>query len=76
LVSEQKRFLEFELEIKKEAIKSYQNLLFSNQMEKFEDKLVNHYYSQLKKSLVLDFPYTDWLVIGLRNPKTIQFVSK
>ena len=66
-VYEKRNFLEFELEIKKGVIKSYQDFLFSDSLEKFEGKLVNHYYKQLKKSLVLDSSYLNWLLVGLRK---------
>jgi hypothetical protein len=42
-VYEKKNFLEFELEIKKVAVQSYQDFLFSDNLEEFEDKLVNYY---------------------------------
>jgi hypothetical protein len=58
-VYEKKKSLEFELEIKKVTIESYQGFLFSYNLEEFEDKLVKHYYKQLKKWLALDSFYID-----------------
>jgi DNA relaxase NicK len=36
--------LEFELEIKNKVIKSFQDLLFSDRIEEFEDRLAKHFY--------------------------------
>lgn len=66
-VYEKKNYLEFELEIKKVAIQSYQGFLFSDNLEEFETKLINHYYKQLKKWLPLDSFYMDWFLVGLRK---------
>ena len=44
--------LQFELELKKEGIKSFQEFLFANQIEEFEGKLVEHFYKHSKKSFV------------------------
>ncbi len=71
-VYEKKNSLEFELEIKKVAIQSYQDFLFSDNLEEFETKLVNHYYKQLKKWLVLDSCYIDWLLVGLRKLVSLE----
>lgn len=57
-VYEKKESLEFELEIKKVAIQSYQELIFSENLEEFEDQLAKHYYKQLKKWLALDSFYS------------------
>ena len=59
--------LEFELELKKQLIKSFQKLLFKNHLEEFEGRLVEHFYKYSKESFVLDTYYTDWLEIGLRK---------
>ena len=71
-VYEKKKYLEFELEIKKVTIQSYQELLFSENLEEFEDQLVKHYYKQLKKWLALDSFYIDWLLAGLRKIGSLE----
>ena len=64
--------LQFELELKKEGIKSFQEFLFANQIEEFEGRLVEHFYKYSKKYFVLDSYYTDWLRIGLRKIFSIK----
>jgi len=66
-VYEKSTFLEFELEIKKDTLKSFQDLVFSDRCEEFEDKLSKHFYRQQRKNLALDSCYTDWLLIRMRN---------
>lgn len=61
------QFLEFELERTKKEIQIYQNDFFSNQLTKFENKIVPVYYKQLKKFLVLDSSYTGWINTRLRS---------
>lgn len=71
-VYEKKRFLEFELKIKKEAIKSYQELLFSGNLDEFENRLVKHYYKQLKKWLSFNSSYIDWFLADLRAIASLE----
>ena len=59
--------LQFELELKKEGIKSFQQFLFDNQIEEFEDRLTQHFFNQSGKYFVLNFCYTDWLAKLLRK---------
>ena len=66
-VYEKNSGLEFELEMKKGVVKSVQHFLFSDQIEEFEDILTKHFYQQYRNSVVLDFCYTDWLLIWLRK---------
>jgi hypothetical protein len=66
-VYEKSNGLEFELEIKKEFVRSVQEFLFSYHIAEFEGRLVEHFYKHSKKSFVLDSCYTDWLRIGLRK---------
>jgi hypothetical protein len=66
-VYEKKEGLEFEMELKKGNVVGFQEFLFSNQLEKFEGRLAEHFYNQSRKSLVLDSCYTDWRLIGLRK---------
>lgn len=53
--------LEFELEVKKDVIKSFQQFLFNNQVEEFEKRLTQHFFNQSKKNFGLNFYYTDWI---------------
>ncbi len=59
--------LQFELELKNELVKSFQEFLFANQIEEFEDRLSQHFLKQSVKYLVLNFCYTDWLAKLLRK---------
>jgi hypothetical protein len=60
-------FLEFELEMKKDALKSIQSIFFSNSLIEFEDRITRQFYRRYKNSLVLDSYYTDWLLDKLRK---------
>lgn len=66
-VYEKSNGLEFELEMKKEFVRSVQEFLFSDHLEEFEGRLAEHFYKHSKKSFVLNSCYTDWLRIGLRK---------
>lgn len=70
--SEVNHGLEFELELKNELVKSFQQFLFANQIEEFAGRLMEHFYKHFKKSFVLDSCFTDWLRIGLRKIVSIQ----
>jgi hypothetical protein len=59
--------LQFELELKNQLVKSFQEFLFVNQIEEFEDRLSQHFLKQSVKYLVLNFCYTDWLAKLLRK---------
>ena len=59
--------LQFELELKKEGIKLFQEFLFANQIEEFEERLTQHFFNQSGKYFVLNFCYTDWLAKTLRK---------
>ena len=59
--------LQFELELKKEGIKSFQEFLFANQIEEFEKRLTKHFFNLSGKYFVLNFCYTDWLAKTLRK---------
>ena len=58
--SEMNKGLKFELELKNQLVKSFQKLLFTNNIEEFEGKLVEHFYKHSKKCFVLYTYYTDW----------------
>jgi hypothetical protein len=59
--------LEFELEIKNKVIKSFQDLLFYDRIEEFEDRLAKHFYYQAFELLNLDTKYTNWLIHRFRT---------
>jgi|AntRauTorckE5430_2_1112549.scaffolds.fasta_scaffold05904_4 hypothetical protein len=66
--------LRFELEIKKNKIKQFSNLLLCYEVEKFEKILTRHFYMYSKKVLRLN-NYTNWLIKYLRkNHKPIDFL--
>lgn len=62
--------LEFELEMKKDAIQSLQNLFFSTQLKEFEEKITKHFYRRYQNSVTLHTPWTDWLLDRLRRIQT------
>lgn len=62
-------FLEFELEIKNDALKSIQSIFFSNSLIEFEEKITRNFYRLYKNSLVLHNDCTDWLLDKLKNCK-------
>ena len=59
--------LEFELEMKKDVLKSIQSIFFSNSLIEFEEKVTRHFYRRYKNSVVLSSYYTDWLLDKLRK---------
>lgn len=59
--------LRFELEIKKNLIKQFSDLLFCYDIEQFEKVLTKHFYTYSKKVLTLNDCYTDWLIRYLRK---------
>ena len=42
-------------------VKSFQQFLFDNQIEEFEDRLTQHFFKQSSQNFGLNFCYTDWL---------------
>ena len=58
--------LRFELEIKKNKIKQFSDLLLCYEIEKFEKLLTRHFYMYSKKVLGLN-NYTNWLIKYLRK---------
>lgn len=68
--------LRFELEIKKNQIKKFSNLLFCSDTEQFEEILIKHFHKYSKKLLTLNSCYADWLIKYLRkNEKPIQSLA-
>lgn len=59
--------LSFELEIKRQAIKGFQELFFSNQIEEFENQLSKYFYKHYLKVIIHDSCYADWLLYGFRK---------
>ena len=59
--------LQFELELKKEGIKSFQDLLFSYRIEEFEDRSAKYFYYQSFDLLNLDTKYTNCLIHRFRT---------
>lgn len=59
--SEVNHGLEFELELKNKLVKAFQQFLFDNQIEEFEDRLTQHFFKQSSQNFGLNFCYTDWL---------------
>ena len=67
--------LRFELEIKKNLIKQFSDLLFCYDIEQFEKVLTKHFYTYSKKVLTFNDCYTDWLIKYLRkNEKPINLL--
>jgi len=62
-----KQGVKFELELKNQLVKSFQNFLFNNQIEIFERKLALHFYKLSIKQTELNSCYTDWLVSWIRE---------
>jgi hypothetical protein len=53
--------LQFELEIKKDFLKSFQQFLFNNRIDEFEERLTQHFFKQSRQNFGLHFSYTDWI---------------
>ena len=62
-----KNNVEFELEIKNKGVKSFQDFLFTSQIEKFEHKLAAHFYKISINWLDLKTFCSDWLVNHVRK---------
>ena len=59
--------LEFELELKSEVLIAFQQLLFSNCIDKFKHDLSKHFYERSLESLNLNHSFTDWLLNWYRK---------
>jgi hypothetical protein len=66
------KFIRFELELKKSAIKKFQSYLFLHQFEKWEELLTCYFYKEAMNKLDLDSPYTDWLIENSRKIRSIE----
>lgn len=71
--SDDNTFLKFELEIKKYKAKNLTQFLINNCFAEFEHSIGDSFLRYLKIALVLDTPYTDWVLRFLREtPKPIN----
>ena len=61
------KFIRFELELKKSAIKRFQSYFFFHQFEKWKELLTCHFYKEAMNKLDLDSLYTDWLIENSRQ---------
>lgn len=59
--------LEFELELKFQVLIPFQQLLFSNSIDKFEHSLSQHFFERSFESLNLNSSLTDWLLDWYRK---------
>ncbi len=66
------KFIRFELELKKSAIKKFQSYLFLHQFEKWEELLTCHFYKEAMNKLDLDSPSTDWLIDNFRKIRSVK----
>lgn len=66
------KFIRFELELKKSAIKKFQSYFFLHQFEKWEEFLTCHFYKEATNKLDLDSPYTDWLIENSRKIRSVE----
>jgi hypothetical protein len=61
--------LKFEFEIKGTTAKSFQDDLFSNRLEDFEQKVSDLFYKHSKGLLPVENSYTDWLLVHYRKTR-------
>jgi len=65
------RELRFEIELKKNVVKSFQHYLFTNQFKTFEELLTTHFYNQAIQFFDLENCYCDWLLAKFRRVKSL-----
>jgi hypothetical protein len=58
--------LEFELEIKKTPLKSFQDLLFSRQVQQFESECSYYFLKSFTNIFPISYCFMDWLAVSLR----------
>jgi len=58
--------LHFEQEMKGKFIRPYYSLLLNHLLEEFEQALTQAFLTYFAENLVLEFLYTDWLLLSLR----------
>jgi hypothetical protein len=60
--------IRFELEIKKNSVKQYQNFFFNQQFLKFEEFLTIDFYNETMKIFsAMDSPFLDWSIQNFRH---------
>jgi hypothetical protein len=67
-----KEGLRFEFEIKGTIAKSFQEDLFLNRLEDFEERVSEHFYKHSKRLLPINQSFTDWLVIHGRKSRILK----
>lgn len=65
-IYQKKDGLEFELEIKKTPLKSFQDLLFSTQIQQFEAECSHYFLKSFAKIFPISYCFMDWLAVNLR----------
>jgi hypothetical protein len=65
-IYQKKDGLEFELEIKKTPLKSFQDLLFSGQIQQFESESSYYFLKSFANIFPIYYCFMDWLAISLR----------
>ncbi len=68
-IYQKKDGLEFELEIKKTPLKSFQDLLFLRQIQQFESESSYYFLRSFANIFPISYCFMDWLAVSLR-PKT------
>jgi len=58
--------LEFEREIKKTPLKSFQDLLFSRQVQQFESECSYYFLKSFTNIFPIYYCFMDWLAVSLR----------
>ena len=67
-IYQKKDGLEFELEIKKTPLKSFQDLLFSEQIQQFESESSYYFLKSFANIFPISYCFMDWLAVSL-SPK-------
>jgi len=67
-IYQKKDGLEFELEIKKTPLKSFQDLLFSEQIQQFESQSSYYFLKSFANIFPISYCFMDWLAVSL-SPK-------
>ena len=65
-IYQKKDGVEFELEIKKTPLKSFQDLLFSGQIQEFEAESSHYFLKSFAKLFPISYCFMDWLAVSLR----------
>ena len=65
-IYQKKDGLEFELEIKKTPLKSFQDLLFSGKIQQFESESSYYFLRSFANIFPISYCFMDWLAVSLR----------